>query len=230
MKSMQILEMLGSTLKVYSRVSLERKPKMRLSNTSQKNIFLSFYSESEGKTKEAAVLVPLFYKNDSLHILLTKRAQKVEHHKGEISFPGGAKDIEDNSLEETALRETQEEVGILSSDIKILGILDDVFTLASHFLVTPYVGIIPYPYNFQSNFQEIEEILEIPFSFFLLEENYWEGSFSYKENTIPSYFFQWRKDIIIWGITGHIIKNLCNIVKNNLLITEPGCEFFLEKR
>ncbi len=199
MEPKQFSKILSSTLQVYSRINLDAKA--------------SIY-------KQAGVLVPLFYKDNTLHILLTKRTQKVEHHKGEISFPGGAKESQDNSLLDTALRESQEEMGILSSNVQILGVLDDVFTLASGFVVTPYVGIIPYPYHFQCNHQEIEEILEIPFSFFFLEKNYWEGSFYYQNQRIPGYFFQWREDILIWGITGYIIKNLCRILKNigNLLV------------
>jgi len=92
---------------------------------------------------------------------LNKRSQQVEHHKGEISLPGGARDPEDRDSLDTALRETEEEMGIDRSDVTILGELDDVVT-RSHFKVNVYVGTIPYPYPFNPSADEIAEVLEIP--------------------------------------------------------------------
>jgi len=85
----------------------------------------------------------------------------VEHHKGEISFPGGARDPVDRDSLDTALRETEEEMGIDRSDVAILGEMDEVVT-RSHFKVNVYVGTIPYPYVFNPSVAEIAEVLEIP--------------------------------------------------------------------
>ena len=95
----------------------------------------------------AAVLVPLFSVEGKRHVLLTKRSQAVEHHKGEISFPGGKLDPDDADLLSCALRETDEEVGIKPSDVRIIGELDDFYTVATRYVVAPFVGVIPYPYD-----------------------------------------------------------------------------------
>ncbi len=172
---------------------------------------------SKNVCKQAAVLLPLFKKNNTLHLLLTKRTDKVAYHKGEISFPGGAMDAKDSSLLDTALRETEEEIGIPQEQIRILGVLDDAFTLISQFTVTPYLGVIPFPYSLNLNNDETKEILEIPLDFFLTHQNFWEGTFHYQSYEIRSYFFQWKPDSVIWGMTAYIIQNLCNIVLQHQL-------------
>lgn len=111
----------------------------------------------------AAVLILLYAKNGSFHVLLNKRSELVEYHKGEISFPGGARDPEDRDFVDTALRETEEEMGVRRGDITILGQLDDIIT-RTNFGVRVYVGTIPYPYPFNPSADEIAEVLEIPIS------------------------------------------------------------------
>ena len=111
----------------------------------------------------AAVLILLYAKNGSFHVLLNKRSELVEYHKGDISFPGGARDPEDRDFVDTALRETEEEMGVSRGDITILGQLDDIIT-RTKFGVRVYVGTIPYPYPFNPSADEIAEVLEIPIS------------------------------------------------------------------
>ena len=94
---------------------------------------------AEGERPRAAVLIPLYGPGPDFRVIYTVRTQEVEHHKGEISFPGGGVEPADESLEHTALRETHEEVGIAPADITLLGRLDDIITI-SDFLVTPVVG------------------------------------------------------------------------------------------
>ncbi len=111
----------------------------------------------------AAVLLLLYAKEGAYHILLNKRSELVEHHKGEISFPGGARDPEDRDFLDTALRETEEEMGVSRGDVTILGELDDIVT-RSNFGVRVFVGTIPYPYPFKPSQDEIAEVLEVPLS------------------------------------------------------------------
>ena len=105
----------------------------------------------------------LYAKEGEYCILLNKRTDTVEHHKGEISFPGGSKDPDDSTLLDTALRETHEEMGINPDDVEVLGELDDTPTI-TNFLIATTVGTIPYPYDFKPSAFEVAEVLEVPIS------------------------------------------------------------------
>src|SRR2546425_13341591 len=95
----------------------------------------------------AAVLILVQDKDGEPHVLFTERTHQVEHHKGQICFPGGACDETDDSLEATALRETFEEIGVRPEHVRIIGQLDDMVTI-SNFRVTPYVGLLSSPTNY----------------------------------------------------------------------------------
>jgi 8-oxo-dGTP pyrophosphatase MutT (NUDIX family) len=109
----------------------------------------------------AAVLVLLYQKDGDYCVLLNKRSEEVEYHRGEISFPGGARDPEDADSLDTALRETEEEMGILRGDVTVLGEMDEVAT-RSRFRVQVFAGTIEYPYDFNPNAAEIAEVVEFP--------------------------------------------------------------------
>ncbi len=112
--------------------------------------------------RPAAVLVPVYEKVEEHYIVLTKRTSWMQYHKGQVSFPGGAYDEDDGDLEATALREAYEEIGVRAEDVELLGNLDDQATLTSHFIITPFVGAIPYPYDFRVNRKEVEDLIEAP--------------------------------------------------------------------
>ena len=116
--------------------------------------------------RHASVLVPLFKSDGEYQVLFTKRTHQVEEHKGQISFPGGGVEDKDRTLEETALREAFEEVGLKRGDVSILGQLDDTPTAASRFIIHPFVGLIPFPYPFNLNAVEVKRIIKIPLDFF----------------------------------------------------------------
>lgn len=151
---------------------------------------------SDNSLRQSAVLVPLFKKDDDYNVLFIKRAENLTYHKGEISFPGGGRENNED-LKYTALRESYEEIGLKPSNVEILGVLDDIRTVSSSFIVTPFVGIIPYPYNFIINNTEVQRIIIVPLSFFL--DN---------SDTI-----EWRYDgETIWGGTAFILKNFLSII------------------
>jgi 8-oxo-dGTP pyrophosphatase MutT (NUDIX family) len=158
----------------------------------------------------AAVLVPLFEKGNEFHILFTKRTETLEYHKGQICFPGGARHETDRDLKDTALRETFEEVGVNPNDVRILGELDSMGTVTSNFLITPYVGIIPYPYEFQVSADEIETLIEVPISALLDEHNYSEEAYDLNGELLTGFVFEYQGNVI-WGATARIIRQLIEI-------------------
>ena len=111
----------------------------------------------------AAVLLALHPVDGEICVVLQKRSQLVEHHKGEISFPGGMADAEDESRLATALREAQEEMGIRPEDVDIIGRLDDSPTITG-FMISTYVGAIPAGYAFTPSKIEVESVLQAPLS------------------------------------------------------------------
>jgi 8-oxo-dGTP pyrophosphatase MutT (NUDIX family) len=116
----------------------------------------------------AAVMLLLYERDGEEHLLFQVRSQLVEHHKGEISLPGGARDPEDESLLATALRETHEEIGVAPEHIEVFGRIDD-FTTRTNFVMAPYVGAstAPAPYPFQAATLEVDQLLEVPLAHLL---------------------------------------------------------------
>ena len=151
---------------------------------------------------------------DDAKLLFTVRTQTVEHHKGQISFPGGKFENTDQSLLHTALRETHEEIGIEPSHVKIIQELENVPIQRSGFVVSPFVGIIHEPIQLKLSVAEIDSILEVPIQHFLdpkhsaLETIEHQG-FNY---TIKAYYFNENR---IWGATAVIVDQL---LKRNQLI------------
>ncbi len=170
--------------------------------------------------RPAAVLIPFFFKDDRAQVLFTKRSQQVRHHKGQISFPGGTLDDEDTDLRAAALRETEEEIGVKTDDIHIIAEIDEMVT-PTKFHITPFVGTIPYPYTFQINPAEIDELIEIPLSHLLDPVNHrtYERPLPIDPKrivTVHSYQYGPHE---VWGITGHILHNLISKMQQLTLET-----------
>jgi len=158
----------------------------------------------------AAVLVPLFEKQGSCHLLFTKRTEQVKHHKGEISFPGGVFDEEDVDLRKTALREAFEEIGLNEDDVQVLGTLDDIVTV-TEFIVTPFVGIFPYPYTFKLSPIECDELIEVPLASLLDSDCFGEKEIIQHNQKRLVETYQYRHHNI-WGATAHILKQLLDLI------------------
>lgn len=166
--------------------------------------------------RHAAVLIPLFQEGGEYRILFTKRTDLVDAHKGQISFPGGRIDKTDASSEETALREAEEEIGLRREDVQILGRTDDAVTMASNFIVNPFVGLIPFPYDFMINTFEVDRILTVPFSAFLpdgVADRVMPIDFEGKVFESIAYVY---KGEVIWGATARIMKNFIQILGSGL--------------
>jgi len=158
----------------------------------------------------AAVLVPLLWKQGEWHVLVTQRTQIVEHHKGQIAFPGGACDADDTALEATALRETFEEIGVPPSVVELLGALDDYPTI-SGYVITPFVGVIPSPFAYRPNGTEVEAIIEVPLSFLREPSNVQREQREYKGRLYDLIFWEYGP-YIIWGVTAQILEGFLDLL------------------
>ena len=160
----------------------------------------------------AAVLVPIYCKQGEYYLLFTKRTQKVKEHKGQISFPGGAREGEE-ILVNTALRECAEEIGVMAEEVEILGELDDTLSITSNYIISPFVALIPWPYQFQVNREEIEELIEVPLSA-LLDSSYQRQETEIIEGeAVTSYFYNYQGKVI-WGATARILSQFLDIFVN----------------
>ena len=112
--------------------------------------------------RSAAVLIPMLRENDEWHLLFIRRTNiQGDMHSGQVAFPGGGMDDGDESIQETALRETQEELGIAPQDVQVLGKLNKFMTI-TNFLVTPFVGVLPWPYALKPSPEEVSNVFTIP--------------------------------------------------------------------
>lgn len=170
--------------------------------------FLAGYQPARLSVNEAmpaAVLLLLYEKESEPHILLTRRTDHVEHHKGETSFPGGAFDPGDGDLLTTALRETEEEIGVRPQDVEVLGRLDDIVTITG-FLVSPFVGVLPSPhYPFVANAHEVAELVEVPLRHLMDERNLERSVRQFRDRPVPILTYHYG-DHRIWGATARILK------------------------
>ncbi len=166
---------------------------------------------ADPRLRKAAVLMPVYEGGDGLHILLTRRSEEMPHHKGQIAFPGGCQHLDDPSLRATALREAEEEVGLKSGDVEILGELDDTVTATTNFVVTPFVGFIPHPYPFRVNPNEIVELIPIPVSLLCDPSVFREELLEQDGAKIPVYFYMVGSHVI-WGLTARILKQFLEAV------------------
>jgi 8-oxo-dGTP pyrophosphatase MutT (NUDIX family) len=162
--------------------------------------------------RRAAVLVPIFEASSGPHLLLTRRTETVEHHKGQISFPGGGEEPGDDSLLATALRETHEEVGLAPESVTVWGRLDEVETVVSGFAVTPFVGSIPAPAGLRVNPNEIAEVLTVPLAIFLDPERP-RVERIVRDGQPREVFFYDYPPHVIWGVTARIIYGLVGLLK-----------------
>ncbi|HMF07731.1 MAG TPA: CoA pyrophosphatase [Thermoanaerobaculia bacterium] len=163
----------------------------------------------ESGLRRAGVLAPLFVRDGRLWILFTLRTETVEHHRGQISFPGGGEEPGDGTLWDTALREAEEEIGLKREDAIALGSLSPLVTV-TNFYVEPYVAAIPQPYVFRPHAAEIAEVLEVPVASLMnpdiLEKRILPG----REEPVLFYHY---KDKVIWGATARMLEELLEALR-----------------
>jgi 8-oxo-dGTP pyrophosphatase MutT (NUDIX family) len=162
-----------------------------------------------GPLRRAAVLIPLFVREGQLWVIFTRRTETVEHHRGQISFPGGGEEAEDGSLAETALRETEEEIGVAREDAVLLGSLTPISTVTD-FYVEPFVAAIPQPYAFRPQPAEIAEILEVPIRALLDPRILETRKLPHRDEPVLFYHYG---ETVIWGATARMLAELLDALR-----------------
>ena len=159
----------------------------------------------------SAVLIPIYLKDGEYHVLFTQRTEKVRDHKGQISFPGGAYEEQDGTMLNTALRESNEEIGLDTGTVELLGELDDFATMGTNYIISPFVGAIPWPFSLKLFPTEVKEIIEVPL-LSLLDKDCLGQTNQYIDGELvatDSYLYQGK---VIWGATARILKQFLGII------------------
>lgn len=169
----------------------------------------------------AGVLVPLFRVGEEPHLLFTQRTFTVRDHQGQISFPGGVRDPRDPDLLATALRETEEEIGLKADQVQVLGALGPVATVTGYW-INPFVGLIPHPYDFRPNPREVRHLLIFPVKEFLPAARWSTGDYTYKGRTVKVCCWKHEKTVI-WGATARILLDFLARLGEFPLGNQPVC-------
>ena len=159
--------------------------------------------------KCAAVLVPLVWHDDEWHLLFTRRTDRVESHKGQVSFPGGACDEGETTPEQTALREADEEIGLQPTDIKVLGRLANLITI-SYFRVTPVVGVVKWPTVFRVGEHEVARVFTIPLEWLANESNRWQFEIPGRNRSVIAYHPYDGE--LLWGATARMTVDFLKVL------------------
>lgn len=159
---------------------------------------------------DAAVLVPIVERPEGLTVLLTLRASHLKNHAGQISFPGGRVEPGDAGPWATALRETQEEIGLTPDYITHAGYLADHMVI-SGFRITPAVGFVRPGFDLRLDHTEVEDVFEVPLQFILDRANHVPRDRHYQGVTVVTYDIPWH-DRQIWGATANMLVTLGRVV------------------
>ncbi len=168
----------------------------------------------------SAVLIPVFVKDGAYHILFIQRSDQMETHKGQMAFPGGTHHAEDGDLLNTALREAEEEVGLRSEDVEVIGRLDDQFSVASNFVITPFVGLIPYPYDLKIDGVETQGVFDTPVRALLREGHIHDEILIQGPEVTTSYYYHCG-DRIVWGATARILNQFLELCTRVGIASQP---------
>ncbi|MEL7220089.1 MAG: CoA pyrophosphatase [Bacteroidota bacterium] len=166
--------------------------------------------------REAGVMALFFPKQEEWNLALIQRNNDNpnDRHGGQISFPGGKREKTDNNLTDTALRETEEEIGVKYTDIKILGGLSELYIPVSNFRVEPYVGYLDYTPIFRPQLSEVQAVIEVPFHLFQDKKTKQYTNLQVtpqiKLNNVPHFNIDSH---IVWGATAMMISELLEALK-----------------
>ncbi|MGL4629677.1 MAG: NUDIX hydrolase [Leadbetterella sp.] len=198
----------------------------KLRNASKMVILDSFFDEEfirhhaqfmkrnpDSKTRKAAVLILIFPKDQKAHTCFILRPEYEGNHGGQVSFPGGGQESTDRSLQATALREAQEEIGIKFSDVEILGQLRSIYIPISDYEVYPFLGILPFTPEYFPDPKEVQKILELDVSKMLSPSFFVKRRIVVLGKEISTYGFDLEENWV-WGATGQMLANFIKFFKS----------------
>lgn len=163
-----------------------------------------------GPLVPAAVLVPIVDRGEA-YLVFAKRTERVAHHRGQIGFPGGIVAATDGSYLDAALRECEEEIGLPRGAVEPLGALDDTETIATQFVITPFVGLATAPAAWRPDGDEIEKVIEIPFAALARAGSFRVEEWEREGTRRPMYFLDYGGETI-WGATARILKHYLELL------------------
>ncbi|QSG10228.1 NUDIX hydrolase [Halapricum desulfuricans] len=178
-------------------------------------------ADLDGDAREASVLLPIVDRPTGPHLLFTKRADHLENHPGQMSFPGGRREPEDDDRVETALREAREEIGLRPIEARLHGRLDDLETVSAY-VVRPYVGTIP-DRSYTPNDGEVAEITVLPLSGILDSDNHESECRDHPQyGEIQLHYFT-VDGYTVWGATADILVQFLELATDWRAPAEPDC-------
>ncbi len=180
----------------------------RLLTTNKKTGILSDFPVGllSGPPKPAAILIPIFWNNNTWNVLFIRRTSSLAEHGGQVAFPGGRSEIEDQDLIQTALRETKEEIGLQPADVLVLGQISEFITI-TNYQVLPFVGLIPWPYAFRRAEAEVARIFSIPLVWLADPRNHEVRQRILPEpyNPISVVYFKPFDNEVLWGVSAGFV-------------------------
>ncbi len=173
--------------------------------------------------KTAAVMVLVYEKNRTWHTALMQRPESPYPHSRQVSFPGGGLEAEDSNIQEAALRETEEEFGISRQKIEVIGSLTQLYIPVSNYLVFPFVGYLPEVPQFVPDFDEVEEIIEVPIVQLLDKGNRKRKTISTHSGSLPNVPYFELNHKIVWGATAMMLSEFVTVLEDlTTLILPPN--------
>lgn len=163
--------------------------------------------------RRAAVLCPFVWVETEWHLLFTRRSDSLKNHRGQVSFPGGARDPEDAHAVDTALREAFEEIGVSRNKVTIVGEMGEMVT-NSNYLVTPVIAVLDWPQPLRLSQNEVSRVFTIPISWLADKNNWEERVFNHPSGWYGTVIFYEKYDgELLWGITASITHQLIDLIK-----------------
>jgi 8-oxo-dGTP pyrophosphatase MutT (NUDIX family) len=163
------------------------------------------------ESRDAAVLVPLFEERGEARLILTKRPDTMPSHRGEIAFPGGKRDPADADLLATALRETREEIGLDPGAVDVVARLDGIATVASRFVITPFVGLLAARPALEPDHREVVRVFDVALSDLLADGVYREERWDTWMTDLDVHFYE-LADETVWGATARILTGFLTLL------------------